>query len=167
MIRLSYSKPKLTLTPSHNDMGSFTPGHWSVNDYYYLGLTEYMEKLEFDQFDLEQVGIQKKELESGNLNAIIMNAVGSIAHLRMDKLIKKAGGQLWQFNAVSSDLTRYVRQIVALGDNRLTRWTWVDAYIKLPILQFTATILNKLIAHRARKQIRAWSEFLEKLRKQA
>jgi hypothetical protein len=124
-----------------------------------------MEKLEFDTFDMKNPDIEKKALEAGDLGAIMANVMGTSWGQQMDRLIKKAGGQLWQFNAVSSDLTGYVRQVVCLGERKMQRWTWVDAHIKLPILKFTANLLNRLRKSKTDKEWADWQAYLDKVYK--
>ena len=167
MIRVGYQKPTLTFVAAHNDMSHFTPSHYTTNDYFYMGLMDYMEKKQFDSFDMKRIAIEEEALKSGDLGAILASAMGTLAGQEMKRLIDKAHGQLWQFNAVSSDLTGYVRQVVALGENQLTTWTWFDANVKIPYLKLKARALNFLMADQVEREWLEWNKFLDKVYKKA
>lgn len=169
MIRVGNQKPKLYFVPAHNDMSHFIPSHYATNDFYYMGLMEYIEKREFDTFNM------KPNISSAEMYAILkasregqeISYFESPWASQMYRLIKKAHGQVWQFNAVSSDLTGYVRQVVCLGEKQMTQWTWFDANVKLPILKFTASILNRLRKQKTDKEWADWQVFLNSIHNKA
>ncbi len=164
MIRVGTNgKPKLTLNKAYNDMGSFSPSNYTVNDYFYMSLEEYMEKLEFETFDISRVSIEKEKAESGELYSLLVTH-GLTASHQADRLISKAGGQIWQFNAVNKNLDGYIRSFVMLGEKQMVRWSWFDAYVKLPALKVVANVLNVLIKSRVKRELTNWQNFLEKIR---
>ena len=167
MIRVGNRKPTLSFVPAHNDMSHFTPSHYITNDYCYMGLMDYMEKKQFDSFDMKRIKVEEEALKSGDIGLIIANEMGTTAGQEMKRLIDKAYGQLWQFNAVSSDLSGYVRQVVCLGENKLIHWTWFDANVKLPILKIKARFLNLLLASQVKKELIEWDKFLSSIYKKA
>ncbi len=169
MIRVGDQKPKLFFVPAHNDMSHFTPSHYATNDFYYMSLMEYMEKLQFDQFDMNpnlpksEIDLILKTIREGNEFDSFMNPWA----YEMNRLIKRANGQVWQFNTVSSDLTDYVRQIVILGEKRMKRWSFFDAHVVLPVLKFTAKVLNGLRKSKTEKEWANWQVFLNKVHKKS
>lgn len=167
MIRVANGKPKLFFVKAHNDMGHFTQSHYATSDYFLMGLMEYMEKKEFDSFNMKP-DLSKDEIEK-ILEKIKNNEeihwLESFWGHEMNRLIKKAGSQLWQFNAVNSSLSGYVRQVVCLGENQLTRWSFIDAHIKLPVFKFLASVMNRLRLNKVRTELNNWNDFLVKVRK--
>jgi hypothetical protein len=140
------------------------PSHYTTNDFFYMSLMEYVEKREFDTFNMkpdlskEQVEEILKKTRNGEEFTPWENPWA----YEMNRLIKKAHGQVWQFNAVSKDLDGYVRQVVCLGENKMRRWSWFDAFVVLPVLEATAKLLNKLRSHKVAKELEDWQKFLDR-----
>ena len=162
MIRVG-NKPQLYFVESHNDMSHFSPSHWAVTDYHYMGLMDYMEKLQFDQFDMSKLEVEANALKSGELNAIMASMMNNTYGQQLNRMLAKSKGQIWQYDAVSSDLKGYVRHCVVLGGNTLQVLTWTDAHVKLPLFRLAANILNKLRIFKVEKEIKAWDRFVGKV----
>lgn len=172
MIRCGLSKPKIYFSRAHNDMGNFTPSMFDVSYYFYLSTEDYIEKKTFSHFEMIEVGNEYKKYKDKHNKEPNLNDVSSIEAfiflpkmVEMDRLIKKSNGQLWQFNAFSSDLEGYTRQTLAIGQKDLTRWSWFDAYILLPLFKYSAIILNKLLYFYNIYELNQWNKFLKGLRK--
>ncbi len=165
MIRVSNHKPKLYFVPAHNDMGHFYPSYYDTSDFYYMELYDYLEKKEFNAFDMKR-NLTKEEVLA-IANGLDYSDLGTtLAYpwaCEMNRLIKRADGQLWQFNAVSSDLNNRIRCVIVLGGNELCRWSLFDANVKLPILKMAALFLNSLRGIKNRKEIANWEKFYIKM----
>lgn len=171
MIRVGVGKPKLKFIEAHNDMSHYFPSRWETNDYFLMSLNDYMEKKEFDSFDMN--GISKVEadkvakmMENPSDIKFEFNMIEHPYSYRMQQLIKKSGGMLWQFNAVHPNMEDWVRQVVVLGENKLQRWSWYDAHVKLPYLKKLARVLNYMNRYKAQKEIDEWEEFLKNMHKE-
>jgi len=174
MIRVSMSgKPHIKFNKSSNDMSHFFPSEFSVSYYFYMSMNDYMEKTEFENFDMKP-NLSKEEVKKMTTRALnkedikIEEAIFSpgINYLyNMQRLIKKSGGQIWQFNVVNKDLDGWIRQTCVLGQKSIIRWTWIDVYIKLPILNFLCRIANKFLYFKRGKEIKEWDEFLDGIHK--
>lgn len=171
MIRAGLGKPRLRFVPAHNDMSHFTPGHWTTNWYFIMPVDQYIEKYTFSHFDMTPPISQFHKLERQAVLEKLYNGE-EITYLdspwayRMQSLIKKSGGtQIWQFDAISPYLNGYVRGIVCLGAKELTQWSLFDVYVKLPILELTANLLNFLRKPIMAKENAAWDEYLKEVYK--
>lgn len=161
MIRVGKGKPQLRFVEGHNDMSHYFPSSWEVNNYFYMDVSDYIAKKEFEDFDMcvpleEGIKASKAVLAGEELT--------QFEHpwaYRMKKLIEKAHGQIWQFNAVDSSLSGRIRQVVILGQKTLVPWTWHDAYVILPTLKATARVLNALRSGKVEQEIKQWETFVE------
>jgi len=169
MIRVGTGTIRILLNPASNDMSQFFPSEYVIGDWFYMGLNDYMDKTEFERFnmnpDLPQKEVQllidksKKGEEISHLE--------SRWHHEMARLIKKAGGHLlWEYNVPNKSLDGWLRQCSALGEKRLKPWPWLDCYIKLPILQFWCRMLNKTLYFKRKKEWAEWENFLNDIHKE-
>lgn len=177
MIRVGIGKPRLTFVPGHNDMSHYFPSHWEVNDYFYMSLDDYMQKRAFDKFDMNPKDLDPKDVQ-GMVEKVnsgkkidhveaMLNPAMAYAY-RMQQMIDMNPNKslLWAFNAINKNLDGWVRQVVVLGENRLARWTWHDAYVKLPYLKAKARMLNYLNRGKAKKEWDDWQKFLDNMHKE-
>lgn len=163
MLRVGIGKPKLHYVQGHNDMSHYFPSCWETTDYFFMSLTDYMEKREFDEFNMDP-NLSKAELDligkklEGKEELTLLDSPWTY---RMSKLIEKAHGQtVWEFNSPNKDLTDYIRNVVVLGEDQLRLWSWYDAKIKFPILRIVCYILNKLNSFKARKEWKEWEKYV-------
>lgn len=162
MIRVGIGKPSIRFIPAWNDMGSFFPSEYDVNDWFIMSTSEYMEKTEYERFNMNGMSKHEADLVAkmmGTPDSMEFNPFDHPHSCEMQRLIKKAGGLLWPFNAYNKNLDGYIRQIAVMGEHRLTQWSWYDCYVKLPILNLMKDLLNKTLVHRRAKELAEWREF--------
>lgn len=186
MIRTASSKPKISFIPGSNDMSHYSPSTFSVTNWWWMGLEDFMAKKEFADFNLTP-HLSKEEIEAAiRYSTLKINKKGlteqeikdkeyaqDMAEMlecpysyRMKQLIKKSGGNLlWQYDATNKDLTGYIRQVTALGQKSMVRLSWFDCNIKLPILEVFCNLLNKTLYFKRKKEIADWDKVLDNIHK--
>lgn len=166
MIKVSDGKPRLHFSPASNDMSHFFPSQWIVPSYFLMTLSDYLQKLEFDTFDMNP-NLPKEEVEAvlrATREGKIVDFIVSPWAYQMNQLIKKAGNsQMWQFNAISADETHFVRHAIALGGNRLYRLSTLEVYVKLPVLRTVARLLNFARRGKVKEECRRWEARLKEI----
>ena len=174
MIRTGMGRPSVWLVPAHNDMSHFSPSEYEINDWFYMSLDDYMDKTDFERFDMNP-DLPKKSVDL--LIDKVINKKEDIDysqslfdpairwHYQLQQHISKSKGMLWQYNVTNKTLDGWLRQCSAIGEKRLRPWSWLDCYVKLPILTFWCRMLNKTLYFKRKKEWAEWDKFLEGVHK--
>lgn len=153
MVRVGIGKPKIWFYRTYNDMGHVYPAYFDCVDWFWMDLNDFMAKTEFEAFNmkpnlpkeeknklLEKVLFKREKID--HLDALLSASYAWAYELQC--LLDRSKSQIWEFNAVNKNLDGYIREVAFLGDKRLTKWSWFDAYIKFVIFNLTCRILNKM-----------------------
>ncbi len=166
MIRVGTGKLKMRFVESHNDMGHFFPSEYVVNDWFWMGLDDYIEKSEFSNFDMTMPKAEM-DLILEELGADIAptkfdpNPRSHPRAYRMKQLLQKSKQLVWEFNVPNNKLDGYLRCVVVLGEPGLCTWSGFDCFVKLPILRKFCILANWTNRWRVIREWKEWHDFLE------
>jgi len=169
MIRVGMDKPRILFSPASNDMSYFYPSHYSVTTPFLMELYDFIEKRDFGRFNMKP-DLTKEQIEDC-IRRIQKNEEVDMTFLMLTnpweyelrQWLKRSGTMVWQFNAVSIDMSGYERRAVALGDTNLRNWSWFDFYVRYPVYTAIAHTLNWLRKRKIQKEIDAWDTYLKGL----
>jgi len=171
MLKIGKGRPNIQFQPASNDMGHFFPSEYTMNDWFYMSLDEYMNKTEFENFNMKDPPLTKFEIDDMMRRATGADSdtnyprIVSFWETDLQRLIKKAGGLLWQYNVYNKELDGWLRYTSCLGEKSLKRWSWFDCYVKFPILDRWCRLLNKTLYFKRKKEWAEWDKFLDTMHK--
>ncbi len=144
-------------------MSHFFPSEYEVTDWFWMNETDYLEKLEFETFDMKPM-MSKSEAEDMTARMQAPDFVASPFGWegQLQHHIKNAGGTtIWQFNVVNKNVDGWIRQLACLGQGEtLKRWSWFDAYVKWPVLNITRRLMNHTLYFRRKREWAEWEKHL-------
>jgi len=140
MIRVGINPCKLIKNESFNDMGSFFVSSYEPPNWFWVSVQKWNQIRLMEDCDM---GSKDQLSQAINISG------GSLVH---------------QFNAITPNkaVSEYIRVAICVGESRTVKWSWFDAYIKLPVLKVVASFMNFIRTPITKNEQKKWDEYMER-----
>lgn len=162
MIRIGM-KPKISFVAASNDMGHFTPSCYVTSSYHYISYDMYVKFLQFTDSDLKNpYPDEEGELLFASGDKEMMQTAFA-KRVRDTINLNPSKSLIWQYDGLSPDLKSFRRGVVVFAERNFVVWSWLDANIKLSMLDLICRVLNFIRKPKVRAEIKAWEKYRQTL----